>query len=137
MIFLPLISPSGFDAFQRILNDALPDTHEEWGDLHVREAADILGEGNEHSDGSLTLPTQDITPALAVSGNGETASTFRADESQRHTYVHEVAKRCAWCGMVARGPDRASVRQTQLCGACSAILRGVDWKRLIGQGEPR
>jgi hypothetical protein len=50
VIFLPLINPDDFDEFQRILNNALPDTYDEWGDLHVKEAADILGEGNEYCE---------------------------------------------------------------------------------------
>ena len=50
MIFLPLINPDDYDAFQRILNNALPYTYDEWGDLHVKEAADILGEGNEYRE---------------------------------------------------------------------------------------
>jgi hypothetical protein len=50
MIFLPLINPDDYDAFQRILNNALPYTYDEWGDLHVKEAADILGEGNEYCE---------------------------------------------------------------------------------------
>jgi hypothetical protein len=50
VIFLPLINPSDYDAFQRILNNALPYTYDEWGDLHVKEAADILGEGEEYRE---------------------------------------------------------------------------------------
>ena len=50
MIFLPLINPDDYDAFQRILNNALPYTYDEWGDLHVKEAADILGEGREYCE---------------------------------------------------------------------------------------
>jgi len=50
MIFLPVIDPSDYDAFQRILNNALPYTYDEWGDLHVKEAADILGEGEEYRE---------------------------------------------------------------------------------------
>jgi len=50
VIFLPLINPDEYDAFQRILNNALPDTYDEWGALHVKEAADILGEGNEYCE---------------------------------------------------------------------------------------
>jgi hypothetical protein len=50
VIFLPLIDPNDYDAFQRILNHALPDTYDEWGEVHVRQAADILGEGNEYRE---------------------------------------------------------------------------------------
>jgi len=53
MIFLPVIDPSDYDAFQRILNNALPYTYDEWGDLHVKEAADILGEGEEYREVSV------------------------------------------------------------------------------------
>jgi hypothetical protein len=50
MIFLPVIDPDDYDEFQRILNNALPDMYDEWGDLHVKEAADILGEGEEYRE---------------------------------------------------------------------------------------
>ena len=53
MILLPVIDLSDYDAFQRILNNALPGTYDEWGDLHVKEAADILGEGEEYREVSV------------------------------------------------------------------------------------
>jgi len=50
MFFIPVIDTSDYDAFQRILNNALPDTYDEWGEVHVKEAADILGQGNEYCE---------------------------------------------------------------------------------------
>ena len=50
MIFLPVIDPNDYDEFQRILNNALPETCDEWGDLHAKETANILGEGNEYCE---------------------------------------------------------------------------------------
>ena len=64
-IILPLIDPNDYDEFQRILNNALPDTCDEWGDLHAKETADILGEGNEYR-GSTSHPSS--SPAFARRG---------------------------------------------------------------------
>ena len=50
VIVLPLIEPNDYAEFQRILNHALPNTCDEWGDLHMKEAADILGERNEYRE---------------------------------------------------------------------------------------
>ena len=50
MFFIPVIDTSDYDAFQRILNNSLPDTYDEWGEVHVKEAADILGQGNEYCE---------------------------------------------------------------------------------------
>ena len=34
------------DEFQRLLNNALPRTYDEWGEFHAKKAADVLAEGN-------------------------------------------------------------------------------------------
>ena len=48
------------------------------------------------------------------------------------------AHRCGWCGLLPLPEDRASVADERLCGACLAILRHVDWRKLLNRlSSPR
>ena len=58
-----------------------------------------------------------------------------ADESWHRTFGREATVRCAWCGMVPMAEDLSIIRATQLCAACSKILRHVDWRRLVHSQE--
>lgn len=39
--------------------------------------------------------------------------------------------RCGWCGLLPLLEDRAPRHNPELCGACSALLKDVDWKNLL------
>lgn len=47
-IYLPLINPGDYDAFRDLMKGYLPNTYDEWGDLHVKRATDILGRGDRY-----------------------------------------------------------------------------------------
>jgi hypothetical protein len=40
IIYLPFISPHNYEAFRRILHSDLPNTYDEWFQLHANERAD-------------------------------------------------------------------------------------------------
>ena len=45
-LYIAYIPPQHYDAFQRILQGNLPNTYDEWSEVHMRKAADILDAGD-------------------------------------------------------------------------------------------
>ncbi len=41
--------------------------------------------------------------------------------------------RCGWCGLLPLPDDQALDKERELCGACLAILKDVDWRRLLNE----
>ena len=93
VIFLPLINPDDNVGFQRILNNGLPNTYDEWGDLYVREAADILGEGNEYCE----VKVSPVPVGKAV---------------RRRGYGNRSVHRSGWYSLSMRRRRRESTRMT-------------------------
>ena len=42
---LPLISPGDYETFRRLLNNDLPDTYNEWSNLHLKKLSDVRRQG--------------------------------------------------------------------------------------------
>ena len=45
-VILPRINPSDYDAVRRIINDDLPDAHNKWFNLQVKEELDLQSLGH-------------------------------------------------------------------------------------------
>jgi len=43
--------------------------------------------------------------------------------------------RCGWCGLPPLSGDLLVMGSGDLCTTCSELLRGVDWKALLGPGR--
>ncbi len=39
--------------------------------------------------------------------------------------------RCGWCGLLPLPEDRGPPHDPELCGACSALLKDIDWRALL------
>src|SRR5881392_3797115 len=90
------------------------------------------GLGSLHSERShfLIIRVHDTAPGSR--GQAVMAKVRRAHYDADALNRRAPLIRCAWCGIAAAEQDQATVRRTQLCGECFAILRHVDWKSLIG-----
>jgi hypothetical protein len=51
--------------------------------------------------------------------------------------VPSPALRCGWCGLLPLPEQRMLVEDHQLCDACFDILRGVDWRCVLNEGQHR
>jgi hypothetical protein len=54
IIHLPLICPEDYDAFRAILKGNLPDTYEEWEQVHFQQITDCYRQGLAHSQVLIT-----------------------------------------------------------------------------------
>jgi hypothetical protein len=49
--------------------------------------------------------------------------------------VASPTHRCGWCGLLPLPEDQTRAAEHQLCGVCRDILRGVDWRRMLREGQ--
>jgi len=54
-IHLPLISSTHYDAFRALFKGGLPDTYDEWNNLHMQHITDCIRQGLAYDEISIIL----------------------------------------------------------------------------------
>ena len=78
---LPFFNPDDYPAFRRMIGSDLPDTYDEWLQLHTKEKRELSNVG--HSIRVIKIYPDDFARFLSARGQRANFSTLRAFTSEK------------------------------------------------------